>query len=239
MLKPLFLLLTLVCGKMFANIGVELDVAFSESADSSTVQYRNLYVLCPAPDGTNDTLAIFDTLYFNGRNRVSLFYSVCSGGKNTLSMVDSAGVHVESKPFRVTPKRTTFSVVVGQQQIDVVAKDYLYLRKKDNEQSYYVFLMIFFVVKLLLTVIFVFASKLPRRNIFIASGAFLLTAFIDWFLPFNYLYRFLMIVLAEFLLIALIGRKSISLLRAAMLALIVNIAGFGIIASLYLLYVFW
>jgi len=239
MLKPLFLLLILACGKMFANIGVELDVVFKDCADSSIVQYRYLYVLCPAADGTSDSLAVFDTLHFNGKNRVSLFYSVHSNGKNILSMVDSAGVYLESKPFMVSPKRTTFAVVVGQQQIEVVAKDYLYLRKNENEHSYYVFLLIFFVVKFLFTVIFVFISKLPKRNVFIASGAFILSAFIDWLIPLNYLYRFLMIILAEYLLIALVGRKSISWLRAAMLALTVNIAGFGFIAILYLLYVFW
>jgi len=229
----------LACGKMFASIGVELDIVFRDYADSSSVQYRNLFVLCPAADGTSDTLAIFDTLYFNGKNRVSLFYSVHSDGKNILSIVDSAGVHVESKPFKVSPKRTTFSVVVRQQQIEVFAKDYLYLRKKEDEHSYYVFLLIFFSVKLLITVFFVFVSKLPRRNISIASGAFILTAFIDWLFPLNYLYRFLIIILAEYLLITLVGRKSISWMRSAVLVLLVNIAGFGIIAVLYLLYVFW
>ena len=234
MLKPFFLLLILTCGKVFANIDVELDVV-----RDSTVQCRNLYVLCPAADGTSDTLAIFDTLYFNGNNRVSLFYSVDADGINILSMVDSAGVHVASKPFRVSPRRTTFAVVIGQQQIEVGAKDYLYLRKNENEYSYYVFLLIFFVVKLLMTMIFVYTSKLPKRNVSIASGAFILSAFIDWLVPLNYLYRFLMIVLTEYILIAYVGRKSISRLRAAMLVLLVNIAGFGIIAALYLLYVFW
>jgi len=230
----LFLLL-LACGKMFAGIGVELDVVCRDS----TVQCRYLYVLCPAADGTTDTLAIFDSFSFNGKNRASLFYSVPSSGKNTLLMIDSAGLQIESNHFRVSPRRTTFSVVVGQQQIEVVAKDYLYLRKNENEQSYYAFLLIFFVVKIIITVIFVLTSKLPGRIISIASGAFLLSAFIDWLFPISYLYRFLMIILAEYLLIALVGRKFISRLQAAGLVLIVNIAGFGIIDILYLLYVFY
>jgi len=226
------LLLMLACGKMF---GVELDVVFRDS----TVQCRCLYVLSPAADGTKDTLAIFDSLSFNGKNRVSLFYSVPYVEKNTLLMIDSAGMQVESNPFKPSPRRTSFAVVIGRQQIEVFAKDYLYLRKNENEQSYFVFLLFFFIVKLIITVIFVFTSKLPGHIISIASGAFLISAFIDWLFPVNYLYRFLMIILAEYLLIALVGRKSISWLQTAMLVLIVNIAGFGIIGILYLLYVFY
>jgi len=228
-------LLMLACGKMFAGIGVELDVAFKDT----TVQCRYLYVLCPTTDGTNDTLAIFDSLSFNGKNRVSLFYSVRSSEKNTLLMIDSTGMKVESNNFKILPRRTTFSVVVGQQRIEVVAKDYLHLRKNENEQSYYIFLLIFFVVKLIITVVFVLTSKLPGHIISIACGAFLLSAFIDWLFPINYLYRFLMIILAEYLMIAVIGHKSISKFRVAILVLIVNIAGFGIIDLLYLLYVFY
>ena len=238
----LYLWLMLICGKAFAGIGVELDVIFKDNlrqADGSTVQYRYLYVLCPTANGTNDTLAVFDTLSFNRKNRISLFYFVHSDEKNKLLMVDSSGEHVESNFFKVSPHRTTFSVTVGEQQIEVAGKDYLYLRKNENEQSYYVFLLIFFVVKLLITVIFVLLSKLPGRIISIAAGAFLLSAFIDWLFPLNYLYRILLTMLAEYLLIALIGRKSISWLRAAMLVFAVNIAGTGIIVILYLMYVFW
>ena len=223
------------CGKLFAGIGVELDVVFSDS----TIQCRYLYVLHPAANGANDTLAVFDTLSFNGINRVSLFYSVHSGGINALSMVDSAGVHFVSNTFRVSPRHTVFAVVVGERQIEVAGKDYLYLRKNDNEQSYYVFLLIFFAVKLLMTTVFVLLSKLPKRIIFIASGAFLLSAFIDWLFPLNHLYRLFLIMLTEYLLIALAGRKSISWLRAALLVLVVNLIGFGIIVFLYIMYVFW
>ena len=169
-----FLLLT--CGRLFADVSVELDVAFGDSA----IYCRYLYVLCPAANGTNDTLAVFDTLSFNGQNRVSLFYSVRSGCKNTLLLVDSAGVQLASNPFRISPRRTTFAVVVGRQQITVSGKTYL-----------------------------------------------------------NYLFWFLIILLAEYLLIALVCRKSISWLRAALLVLLVNMAAFGIIVFLYLLYVFW
>jgi len=231
----LYLWLMLICGKAFAGINVELDVVFRDS----TVQCRYLYALSPAADGTNDTLAIFDTLSFNGKNRVSLFYFVQSDEKNKLLMVDSDGTYVESNFFKISPHRTTFAVIVGERQIEVAGKDYLYLRKNENERSYYVFLLIFFAVKFLITVIFVLLSKLPGRVISIASGAFLLSAFVDWLFPLNYLYRILIIMLAEYLLIALIGRKFISWLRTAMLIFGVNMAGTGIIVILYLMYVFW
>jgi hypothetical protein len=45
-------------------------------------------------------------------------------------------------------------------------------------------------------------------------------------------------MLAEYLLIAFVGRKFISRLRAAQLVLVVNTAGYGIIAFMYLIYVF-
>jgi len=231
----LFLLFMFTCGKVFAGVNVELDVVFSDS----TVQCQYLYVLRPAADGANDTLAVFDTLSFNGRNRVSLFYTADFAGKNMLSMVDFAGVPIISNPFNISPRRTTFAVVVGERQIEVAGKDYLYLRNNNNEQSFYVFLLIFFVVKLLMTTVFVLFTKLPKRVISIASGAFLLSAFFDWLFPLNYLYRLLLMMLAEYLLIALVGRKSISWLRAALLVLIVNIAGFGIIFFLFMCYTFW
>jgi len=229
----LFLIFTFE--KAFAGIGVELDVVFNDS----TVQCWHLYVLRHDTKKANDTLAVFDTLSFIGQSRVSLFYSVGSARKNILSMVDSDGVHVESKPFSVSPWQTVFTVGIGQHQIFVTGKDFLYPRKKENEHSYIVFLLIFFAVKSLIVAIFNTVLKLLKRNIFIATGAFLLSAFIDWLLPINYLYRFLIIMLTEYLLIALVGCKSISWLRAAMLVLIINIVGYGIITILYLLYVFW
>lgn len=238
----LFLWLALFCGKAFAGIDVELDIVFNDSlrrVDGSAVQCRFMYVICPATDGANDTLAIFDTLSFDRKNRVSLFYSIPSDGKNKLVVIDSDGLHVESNLFRISTHRTTFAVTIDGRKIEVVGKDYLYLRKNESEQSYYAFLLIFFVVKFLITFIFVSLSKLPWRVISIASGAFLLSAFIDWLFPLNYLYRLLITMLAEYLLIALIGRKSISWLKTAMLVLVVNLAGVGFIFLLYLMFVFW
>ena len=234
---PFFLLLLLACGKLSASIGVELDVAFK--SDSARMQYRHLYALRLAMGGETDTLAVFDSLFFNGTERVSLFYFASAEGKNMLAIVDSAGTHAYSKPFKLSPRRTTFSVVVGQRSIDIVAKDFLYLRKNEEEHSYYVFLLIFFVTKFLITAIFVLASKIPKRNISVSCGAFLLSAFIDWFLPLDYLYRLLMVALAEYLMIALVGRGAISRTQAALLVIAVNMTGLGIIAGTYLLYVFW
>ena len=214
-----------------ANINVELDVAFIDS----TVNCLYLYVVC---FDKNDTIAAFDTLSFNKHDRVSLFYSVKSAGKNRLSIIDSTGIYIESKPFMVSPRRTVFSVVVEQQLISVAKKDYLYLKKNENENSYFIFLLFFFLVKVLITTVFVFISNLPRRNITISSGAFLLSSFIDWHFPVYYLYRLLLTMLVEYLLIAIVGRNSISWLQALLLVKIVNVSGFGIIAILYLSYIF-
>jgi len=230
-LKSLFFLSLLACGRLFANIGVELDVVFK--TDSDSVQYKLLYVLA------GDTLAVFDSLHISGKERTSLFYFASADEKNVIVIVDAEGKSIQSKPFKLSPRRTTFSVAVRQQSVDVVAKDFLYLRKYEEERSYYVFLMIFFVTKFLLAVIFIFAAKIPKRNISTACGAFLLSAFIDWFLPLEHILRFLLVILSEYLLVALFGRRSISWLQTALLVIVVNMVGFGIIATLYLAYVFW
>ena len=182
---------------------------------------------------------MFDTLSFNGQNRVSLFFTANSSEKNMLSMVDSSGLHIESNSFRISPHRTTFAVFVDRQQIKIASKDYLYPLKNKDERSYFIFLLFFFVVKIVITTIFVFSSKMHKRLISIASGAFLISSFIDWFLPVHYLYCFFATALAEYLLIAVVGHKSISWFRTAMLVLTVNITGFGMIAALYLGFVFW
>ena len=228
-------LLWFVCGKTLAGIDVELDVVFN----ALTVQCRYLYVLCADTKKTTDTLAIFDSLSFNRQNRVSLFYSASSTGENMLSMVDAEGTHVTSEPFNVSHLQTVFTVAVDRQHISVTGKNFLYPLKNEDKSSFFVFLLIFFTVKILIATISIFISKLPKRIIPIAAGAFLLSVFIDWFFPFNYLYRFLIAMLIEYLIIALVGRKSISWLRAALLVVVVNMAGYGIIALLYIFYVFW
>ena len=231
----LFLLLIFSCSELLANIGVELDVSFRDS----TVQCRYLYVLSPNTGGTNDTLAVFDSLSFNGQNRVSLFYAASPAEDNMLLMADSSGMQIESKLFRVSHRRTTFDVIVGKQQIKVTNKDYLYPQKNEDERSYFIFLTIFLVVKILITAIFVFTTEHPKRIVSIASGAFLLSAFVDWFFPLHYLCRFLITMVVEYLLIAFVGHRSISWLWSALLVLLVNVIGFGFITVLYLLYVFW
>lgn len=238
----LFIWLMLSCGDIFAGIVVELDVTFSDRmqrTDSSTLQCRYLYALSPNAGGTNDTLAVFDSLSFNGQKRVSLFYTANPGRDHMLAMIDTAGLQLKSRLFRVSSQRTSFAVVIGRQHIKVTNKDYIYPLKNQDKRSYFVFLFIFFVVKALIAAVFVFSSKLPKRIMTISWGAFLLSAFIDWFLPVHYLYRFLMVALVEYLLIAMVGGKSISWLRAALLVLAVNIAGSGLIALLYFLFIFW
>ena len=113
------LFFTLLFGKTFSNIDVELDVVFRDS----TVQCQYLYVLC---SDKNDTTAVFDTLSFNGYDRVSLFYSVKEDEKNKISIIYFGGAHLESKSFTVSPRTNIFSVVVDKQQINVEKKNYLY-----------------------------------------------------------------------------------------------------------------
>lgn len=232
---PAFFLLFGSSGKAFADFGIELDVVFKDS----TGRYRFLYVLDAGPVASGDTLAAFDTLSFNRQRRVSLFYTVPAASDNILSVVDTAGTIVSSTPFSVSSQQTTFVAVVDTHRIKVAGRDYLYPQKNEDPQSYFYFLLIFFMVKVIITAIFIFASKLPRRLIFIASGAYLLSAFIDWFLPLHYFFRFLAIALIEYLLIALFGRKAASPLRIGLLVIVVNVVGFGLIVLTYLLYVFW
>ena len=227
--------LMLYGGTLFASVGVELDVSFRDS----TVRCQNMYVLSPSLERMYDTLAIFDTLSFNGQNRVSLFYSANPDTQHRIAIVDTSGIEISSRYFTVSPQRTTFAVYIGQQSIRVINSDFIYPQKNDDERSYFVFLFIFFVIKILITSIFIFSSKLPKRLISAASGTFLLTAFIDWLFPLHYLSRFFITLLTEYLLIAYIGRVSISWWKAAILVLFVNIIGFGLITTLYLLFVFW
>lgn len=114
-----FLFFTLLSENTFSNIDVELDVVFRDS----TVQTRYLYVLC---SDKNDTVAVFDTLSFNGYDRVSLFYSVNGRNENMLAMLDSGGVQFESKPFTVSPRSNIFSVIIDNRKISVEKKSYLY-----------------------------------------------------------------------------------------------------------------
>ena len=55
----------------------------------------------------------------------------------------------------------------------------------------------------------------------------------------DYFYKLLILMFVEYLLVAVIGRKSVSALRAAVIVLIANIAGFGIITVIYILHTFW
>ena len=239
----LFLLLTVVDCKVFAGIDVELVVFFKDTA----VQCQYFYVLDTYEKGKSSTLAVFDTLSFNGNDRVSLFYTAKNGGINTVLMVDTAGVLMKSKPFRVSSGRllntgstsAVFNVVIGQGQISVALRNHHYLQKNRNNYSYFIFLFTSFTVKFLIAFILILLSNLPKRIITVASGAFLLSIFIDLLFPFHYIYRFIMTLLAGYILIAIVLRKSISWLQTTMLVLIVNIAGFGIIAFMYIFYVLW
>ena len=228
-------LLVAPCGKAFADFNVELDVVFKDSA----FRCESLQVLVPDSGEICDTLAVFDTLAFNNRQRVSLFYTVPGASKNMISLTDSAGNTQVSKTFKISPNRTTFIVIVDSKQIRVFPKDYLYPRKEEGTKSYFFFLLIFFVAKMLITFVYIRTEKLSGQLMLTASGAFLLSAFIDWLLPFHYFWRFLLITLFEFSLIAVFARKHVNPVQAGLLSTVVNVVGAGIISFGYFFYSFW
>jgi len=55
----------------------------------------------------------------------------------------------------------------------------------------------------------------------------------------DHLYKLLILVFVEYLLIVIIGRKSKLLFRLAVIVFIANLAGFGIITVVYILHTFW
>jgi len=136
-----------------------------------------------------------------------------NAGKNKLSMTDFNGLQFESKPFIVSLQRSLFMITVDQQQISVAKKNFIYPKKTENEKSYFVFLLIFFFVKVFISTILILFSKFPKRVIAIVSGAFLISSFIDWYFPVYYLYRLVITMLVEYILIAIVGRKHISCYR--------------------------
>ena len=226
------LLLTLFCGKLYGSIDVELDVLFGDS----TVNCRCMYVICI---DDNDTIAAFDTLSFFGYDRASLFYRMNGDGKDKLILLYNDSVLVESNIFEVLARRAVFDVVIWRDKISVSAKDYLYPRKNNNKYSYFIYLLIFFAIKTLLTALYIFIIPLAKRNILIASGVFLISSLIDWSLPVHFFFRFVLTVALEYIMISLIGRKSITWGWSAVLVLLVNISGAGIIALLYFFFSFW
>jgi len=215
---------------------VELDVVFVDT----TFFVKYLYVISSEINGaTGDTLALFDTLSFNRHDRVSLFYSVSNKRNSIISIVDSDGIQIESKPFRIRTTRrnlpAVFAVVVENRQVTVAKRDYLHFQKKGSLG----FLVIFVSVKFLIMLCFVMLSTLPKRTIAVASIAFFASGVINWLIPHYFAYKILIYIPLEYLTILLIGRKFISWLPAAFLVLAVNISGLGVIALLYLIHMFW
>ncbi len=234
-LGVVLLLLSALCEKALAGFGVELDMVFKDS----TYQCHFLYVLSPNSTGTNDTLVSFDSLAFNRQQRVSLFFNIPQEQKIKLLMYDTDGHVLESKLFKASPQRTIFRVTVHQHRVKITHKDFLYPQKNEDTKSYFFFLWIFFVFKMLVSGIYILAARLPLRLMAVTSGTFLLSSLVDWFLPLSYIYRLCITALFEFLIIAFVGRKSISWIRVAILVFILNITGFGLIFFSYLWYVFW
>ena len=231
----LIFLLFVLCEKNVSGIGVELDVTFADS----TLHPCVLYALSSPLEGVVDTLAIFDSLSFSGLQPVSLFFDISRKQEIQLKLVGTNYLIVQSKLFQVSPRKTIYAVSIDAEQINLSHRDFLYLKKKDSYNSYFFFLLIFFVVKTIIAAIYIAIERLPKRLILFLSGIFLLTAFIDWFVPLDYMIRFFIIALAEFFLIALTGRKFISWKQISLLIITVNIVGFGLIFAIYSGYIFW
>jgi hypothetical protein len=228
------LLLFLSC-KIFAGFTIELDVTFNEDS----LHYQNIFVIAPDMEEAGDTITIFNSMAFKGQLQTSLFFTASQKQEIKITAVTSDGKEAESRSFQISPQRSTFSVLIDAEKIKVRTKDFLYPQKNDDEKSYFVFLLIFFIVKLLIACIYIFLTKLPKRLISISAGIFLFSGFFEWVLPVNYLIRFFIIALIEFLLIIIFAKKDLTWIQSIILIIIVNLAGFGIIVLSYLIYVFW
>ena len=231
----ILLYFSLLSGQAIKDQCVELDVVFNDS----TMRCLYLYVICVDNNELRDTLAIFDSLSFNRQDRVSLFYKANNLEKKIISFIDCQGVDTHSKPYGISAfSRNTpalFSVILANQQVTIVERDFFYLLKKENLAT----LIIFYISKLLIISLFVTFSTLPKRTAAIASGSFLLSMAIYLLFPFYFVFNILIIIPVEYLFIALIGKKYISWLWAAFLVLGANIISYGIVAFLYYFYYFY
>ncbi|MDR1866325.1 MAG: hypothetical protein LBR08_12235 [Bacteroidales bacterium] len=224
-------ILPLYCGGLFAAEEVELEVVFPDDA----AQCRFLYVLA---ETGGDTLAVFDTLSFGRQRRSSLFFPMPRRQSVKLVAVTAGGRHLESRPARVSSHRTTFLATVGDDAIHLSVKDFLYPRKNDSEQAYLVFLLIFFAVKLSLAALFAVVFRLPKTALYAVCGMFMISGLIEWNLPLDYLLRMLVLIALEWIFISIGARKIISPRQTLAMVTTVNIAAFGLIAAVYLAYVF-
>ena len=230
--RPCLWIFILLAGCWNASaLSIELDIMFTDSAR----HYQYLCIL----DRNNDTLSISDSLAFNGTEGVSLFYQIAPEKEIKISATDTDNHSIESPFFKVSSRRTTFLVVFQDQYIDVSVKDFLYPIKGDKEESYLWFLLIFFVVKFIIALIYILANRIPASSLYIVAGVFILSSFISWLVPLNYIIRLGIVVLTEFTVIILFTWKKTSILHISLLVLINNLASFGLISFMYLLYTFW
>lgn len=225
----------ILCENIFAGSNAELDVVFEEPGQ----QCQLMYILSPDIEGKSDTLAIFDSLAFNRQRRVSLFFSIPQKREIKVSILTAGGQRIDSRLFEASPRQTAFAVSVNSKRIKIAGKDFFYPQKNEDERSYVIFSLIFFIVKMLISSVYISAARLPKPLLAVTSGIFILSPFIDWFFPMNCYRRFLFAALFETLLLKVAGRASITWKHTILLATIVNIIGFGIIFALYFLYVLW
>jgi hypothetical protein len=210
---------------------IELEVISHDS-----LSFRYLYVL---DAGNNDTLAVFDSLYVGGAKRNTLYFSANKAQNIRLLLLTTAWQRIESASFAVSARHPAFAVTIDDLQMNVAGKDFRYPQKNEDDNSYWMFLLIFFAVKILISTAYIYALNLPRSLLYSVSGVFLLSSLIYWSLPVYYLFRILTMLVFEFGLLFLTERKKLPLLHNALLVIAENIAGVGLIEFVYLFYVFW
>ncbi|MDR3093782.1 MAG: hypothetical protein LBU62_03950 [Bacteroidales bacterium] len=223
-------LMLFCCGTIYGR-QIELEVIVPDS-----LSFRHLYVLNA---GNNDTLAVFDSMYVGYAKRSTLYFPSKEAQYIRLLLLTTSWQRIESASFSISARHSAFTVTINDLQIKVTRRDFRYPQKNEDDNSYWVFLLIFFLVKILISTACIYAMNLPRSLLYSISGVFLLSSLIYWSLPMFYLLRILVMVVFEFGILFLMESKKMPLLHNALLVIAENIAGVGLIELVYLFYVFW
>ncbi|MDR0713574.1 MAG: hypothetical protein LBF89_04855 [Bacteroidales bacterium] len=226
--KILQVMICLALCESLAGRTVELNVAACD-----TIRYRFLYVINTAG---NDTIAAFDSLSFD-RKENSLYFN-CEDEPTLRICIVTDRQSAVSESFTVFSQHTLFYVSLQDDMVNVSIENFQYPQNEENKSAYFVFLLIFFTVKWSISATYIFVMRLPKRLLSVAAGTFLLSAFIDWYLPVNYLFRLPILAFAECGLF-LTAWKILPLKHNILMVSGANIAGFGLIILLYLLFIFW
>jgi hypothetical protein len=217
-----------------AETVVELNVAFRDS----TVRCGGVCVLAAGVAG--DTLVVFDSLSFRGMEEVSLFYDIVANGVHRLLVYDTDGAEMESNTFRVSHRRTAFSVLIGKGSVRVSGMPYLFPRRVGARYPFLSFLLVSFLFKIVFSTVFVLISGVLTsgqrfRLVWVAGVAFLLSAPIGWLLPAPHLLRLLIIMAVDWGVIVLLCRGYVGRRMAMRMVMVVGVPVYGLIAVSHLL----